>query len=148
MLVDAFVTASRVLISVAVRSIDTARPELTLARHRILVLLAARGSQRIGDLARELAVNSSNATRHCDRLQGLGLLERRRVVEDGRAVCVALTPAGRELVDRVTDVRRAEIAAILETMSDQDRVGLLAALRAFGDAAGELPDSAWVSGWD
>lgn len=145
-LLDAFLTASRVLVAVAVRSIAAAEPEVSLAQHRIMVLVASRGSQRIGDLATALNVNSSNATRHCDRLQRAGLVERQRSTEDGRAVCVSLTAAGRERVRRVTAVRRAEIAAVLDAMPVKHREGLLEALRAFGDAAGELSDHEWVAG--
>lgn len=143
-LVDALVTASRVLVSVAVRSIDAAEPEVTVTQHRILVVLAARGPQRIGDLALELNVNSSNATRHCDRLQRAGLVDRQRSAQDGRAVCVSLTAAGRDLLDQVTKTRRAEIAAILDAMPPEHHDDLVIALRAFGEAAGERSDSEWV----
>jgi DNA-binding MarR family transcriptional regulator len=143
-LVDALVTASRVLVSVAVRSIAAAEPEVTIAQHRILVLLAARGPQRIGDLAVELNVNSSNATRHCDRLQRAGLVDRQRSVQDGRAVCVSLTDAGRDRLERVTTTRSAEIAAILDAMPPEHHENLVTALRAFGDAAGELSDNEWA----
>lgn len=142
-LVDALITASRVLVSVAVRSIDAAEPAVTITQHRILVVLAARGPQRIGDLAVELNVNSSNATRHCDRLQRAGLVERQRSADDGRAVCVSLTAAGRDLLQRVTTMRRAEIAAILDGMPPEHHQDLVAALHAFGEAAGEISDSHW-----
>lgn len=142
-LLDTFVTASRVLVAVAIRSIDGVRPEVTVTQHRILVLLAAHGAQRIGDLAAELNVNSSNASRHCDRLQRAGLVDRQRSVEDGRAVCVSLTTTGRDLVDRVTIARRGEIATILEVMPLPNQEDLVEALRAFSDAAGELSDDQW-----
>jgi hypothetical protein len=68
-LVEAFLTASRVLVAVAARSLAAGNAEITLAQHRALVVLASRGAQRIADLAKLLGVNSSNATRNCDRLQ-------------------------------------------------------------------------------
>jgi DNA-binding MarR family transcriptional regulator len=139
-------TASRVLVSVAVRSIDGVEPEVTVTQYRILVILAGRGPQRVGDLAAELNVNSSNATRHCDRLQRAGLVERRRSTDDGRAVCVSLTAAGRDVVDRVTLARRAEMAAILGAMPLELHGDLVTALRAFGEAAGELSDRDWALG--
>lgn len=141
--VDAFITASRVLTGVAIRSIDTAEPPVTAPQHRLLVLLAAHGPQLVGDLATELGVNSSNATRHCDRLQRKGLLIRRRSAEDGRAVVVSLTPNGRSLVDSVTAVRRAEIRAVVDLIPPEDVAHTLAALESFSAAAGELPDGEW-----
>jgi len=69
----AFLTASRGLVAVAARSLSVGDAEITLQQHRALVVLASRGPQRITDLADLLAVNSSTATRHCDRLQRHGL---------------------------------------------------------------------------
>jgi DNA-binding MarR family transcriptional regulator len=60
-------------VAVAARSLSVGDAEITLQQHRALVVLASRGPQRITDLADLLAVNSSTATRHCDRLQRHGL---------------------------------------------------------------------------
>jgi DNA-binding MarR family transcriptional regulator len=60
--------------------------DITLPQHRILVLLAARGPQRISDLATLLGVKGSTATRHCDRLQRRALVQRSRATDDRRAV--------------------------------------------------------------
>jgi hypothetical protein len=68
-LVGAFLTASRVLVAMAARSLTVATEEITVPQHRALVLLAVRGPQRTIDLADLLGVNSSTATRHCDWLQ-------------------------------------------------------------------------------
>jgi DNA-binding MarR family transcriptional regulator len=146
-LVEAFLTASRVLVAVAVRSLAVAAAEITLPQHRALVLLAARGPQRIADLAERLGVNSSSATRHCDRLERRGLVRRERATDDRRAVRVSLTDTGRGLVDQVTRARRAEIGRILAAMPPEGRGPLLTALRAFADAAGEAPEQSWSLGW-
>jgi DNA-binding MarR family transcriptional regulator len=50
-----------------------------------------------------------------------------------------LTPAGRQIVDRVTAYRRKEIAAIVARMPPEQRTGLVTALRAFTEAGGEPP---------
>lgn len=146
-LVDAFLSASRALVGVAVRSLAAGDPDLTLPQHRTLVLLALRGPQRVRDLAELLGVNSSTATRQCDRLQRRGLVERERSADDGRAVCVSLTDLGRQVVDSVTRTRRREISAIVETMPVPSRRPLLTALRGFADAAGEGPEQNWSQGW-
>lgn len=145
-LVDGFLTASRALVGVAVRSIDAAEPPVTAPQHRLLVLLAARGPQLIGDLAEELNVNSSSATRQCDRLERKGLIVRARSETDGRAVVVSLTPSGRSLLRKVTKIRREGIAAVLDRMQTAQVPGALAALQEFSRAAGELEDGEWLDG--
>lgn len=144
-LTDAFVTASRALINVAVRSIDSAPVDVTVTQHRVLVLLAARGNLMIGDIADGLGVNPSNATRYCDRLQRLGLITRTRSVEDGRVVQVGLTRPGVALVKAVTQRRREEVERVLDRLTSVEAAGAVAALSAFNRAAGELEDRDWAS---
>jgi DNA-binding MarR family transcriptional regulator len=146
-LVEAFLTASRVLVAVAARSLAAGDAEITLPQHRALVLLASRGPQRMIDLAALLGVNSSTATRHCDRLQRRGLIQRDPAPDDRRAVRISLTEAGRRLVRQITDARRREISRILHAMPAQSRPPLVAALRTFSDAAGEVPEQSWSLGW-
>jgi DNA-binding MarR family transcriptional regulator len=146
-LVDAFLTASRVLVAVAARSLGVAAADVTLPQYRVLVVLASRGPQRISDLADRLAVNSSSATRICDRLESSGLAEREPSPLDRRVVCVGLTSSGRDLVDQVTEARRAEIRQIVSAMPEEYTGQLIAALRAFSDAAGEVPEQNWSLGW-
>ncbi|WP_165763359.1 MULTISPECIES: MarR family winged helix-turn-helix transcriptional regulator [unclassified Nocardioides] len=144
-LADAFVTASRALIGLAVRTIGDAPVEVTVAQHRVLVLLAGRGALTIGEIAEGLGVNPSNATRYCDRLQRLELLTRTRSPVDGRVVLVSLTQAGTALVGEVTRRRRAEVEKVLARMTAADTAGMLDALRAFNRAADELGDRDWAS---
>jgi DNA-binding MarR family transcriptional regulator len=142
---DAFVTASRALIGLAVRSIDEAPVEVTVAQHRVLVLLSARGDLTIGDIADGLGVNPSNATRFCDRLQRLGLITRARSPRDGRVVQVGLTDGGRGLVRSVTERRRREVERVLGRLTPSETRSVIQALRAFNRAAGELEDRDWPS---
>jgi DNA-binding MarR family transcriptional regulator len=146
-LVDAFLTASRVLVALAVRSLAAADTDVTLPQYRVLVVLASRGSQRISELAESLAVNSSSATRMCDRLESQGLIRRQPSSSDRRVIYVEITKAGRRLVDQVTQARRAEIGTIVQAMPSQYSAELIAVLRAFSDAAGEVPEQNWSLGW-
>ena len=144
-LVDAYVTASRALVGIAVHSLGAAPVEVTVAQYRLLVLVAAAGERTVGDIADLLGINQSNATRHSDRLQRLGLVSRRRSTSDGRVVRVALTDAGRELVDTVLRQRRDDVRRVLERLDDAPADAALAALRAFNEAAHELEQERWVS---
>jgi DNA-binding MarR family transcriptional regulator len=146
--VDAVLGASRALVGVAARSLATVAEDVTLAQYRALVVLASRGSQRLADLALALAVEPSTATRMCDRLVRKGLVARRRSSGDRRTVRVSLTVAGATLIAEVTRGRRAEIARIMRRLPKAQRPVVLGALRAFADAAGEVPEQDWSLGWD
>src|SRR5689334_5619004 len=122
-LVDALLLASRALVGLAARSLAAdldgdphlgsgRGSEVTLPQFRTLVVLACRGPQRAVDLAGELNVSPSTATRMCDRLVRKQLVRRARPAGNRREVQVTLTPAGRDLVGRVTARRRAAINRI------------------------------------
>jgi DNA-binding MarR family transcriptional regulator len=147
-LADAVLTASRVLVAVAARSLATHEGEISLQQYRALVVLAARGPQRPVDLAQALGVDPSTATRLCDRLVQKRLILRRRQGDDRREVRLDLAAAGRRLVDSVTASRRAEIERIIDAVPVEGRQSLVEAFVAFGDAAGELPDTEWQRSWD
>ncbi len=141
--VDAVLTASRSLVAVATRSLGAAAEETTIAQYRALVVLASRGSLRMVDLAVALDVAPSTAGRMCDRLVRKGLIRRHRARADRRAVLVTLTAAGRQVVDQATARRRALIQEILGRLPGREQHAMAGALRAFAEAAGEVPDSQW-----
>jgi DNA-binding MarR family transcriptional regulator len=141
--VDAVLTASRTMVAVATMSLGTAAEETTIAQYRALVVLASRGAQRLVDLAGALGVMPSTAGRMCDRLVRKGLIRRHRTRADRRAVQVSITAAGRDVVDQATARRRALIAAILGRLPADRQAAVADALRAFAEAAGEVPDSRW-----
>jgi len=146
-LVDAVLRASRALVAVAARSIAQVDDAVTLPQYRTLVALAARGPQRVTDLADELGVHPSSATRMCDRLERAGFIDRAVAVGNRREVEVRLTRIGRALLDRVTAARRREIARIVKDVPLPLRTAMVQGLQTFSDAAGEVPDQAWAAGW-
>ena len=141
--VDAVLTASRSLVAVATRSLGAAAEETTIAQYRALVVLASRGPRRLVDLAAALDVAPSTAGRMCDRLVRKGLIRRHRARSDRRAVLVAITPAGRDVVDQATARRRALITEILAKLPVSTQDVVAGALQAFANAAGEVPDELW-----
>ena len=143
---DAVLRASRVLLAVAVRSLAAADHDVTLPQYRALVVLASRGPQRPTALAEALAVHPSTITRPCDRLVAKRLVHRAESATNRREVSIRLTPAGRRLVDAVTERRRAEIAAIVARIPAGERATMVDALHALGEAAGEPADAAWFTG--
>jgi len=145
---DAVLSASRVLVSIAARSIADVDSELTLPRYRALVVMCSGGPLPMSDLADRLACSRSTATRLCDRLVRDGLVERRSRAGDRRAVEVAVTRRGTTLVRKVTERRREEIAAVVAEVPVTQRTALVEALRTLAEAAGEAPDQAWTTGWE
>ncbi|MBV9831583.1 MAG: MarR family transcriptional regulator [Marmoricola sp.] len=139
-LAEAFVSASRALLGIAIRSVEAADVPVTVPQHRVLVLLDTEGAMTVGEVASLLGVNQSNASRICDRLQKLGLVRRRRPAEDGRVVLVDLEAEGKRVVDAVTALRRTEVAKVLGEMSLERADAARAALEAFDDAARERDD--------
>lgn len=146
-LIDAVLSASRALVAVAARSMAACEKEITLSQYRVLVVLSARGPQRVVDLADALEVTPSTATRMCDRLVAKRLLRRARSPQDRRSVRVGVTEEGRRLVDQVSQARREELQRILSQMPPIGRRALVEALRAFSSAAGEVPEEDWAVGW-
>jgi DNA-binding MarR family transcriptional regulator len=136
----AVLTASRLLVGIAVRSLAAAGDRVTVAQFRMLALLASHGESNLVSLAERLMVNPSTALRMVERLAETGLISREVNQKCRREVLLRLTPAGRRLVGEVTACRREEIAGILTKMPPHDRTGLVRALAVFAEAGGEVPD--------
>ena len=145
---DAVLTASRVLVAVAARSLAAHEEDASLQQYRSLVVLASRGAQRPVDLAGALGVEPSTVTRLCDRLVRKGLITRRRQGPDRREVRLALTPQGAELVETVTRRRREEIRHILASVPPAAHAELVRAFSSFSRAAGEVSEGAWPRVWE
>ncbi len=146
--VDAVLSASRVLVAVAARSLSDIAEEVTLTQYRTLVVLASRGPQNLVGLAEAVGVTPATATRMCDRLVNKRLIVRQSQQDDRRRVRLALTKKGLTLVSAVTDRRRREIEAILSTIAPKEQTVLVQALSRFAAAAGEVPEQDWSTGWD
>ena len=147
-MVDAVLNASRVLVAIAARSLADAGEEVTLTQYRSLVVLASRGPQSMAALAEAVAVTPATASRMCDRLVKKGLVRRRSDRHDRRQVRLALTEAGRHLVDAVSARRRQEIADLLATIPSETQRSVVTALTHLAESAGEVPEQNWSTGWD
>jgi DNA-binding MarR family transcriptional regulator len=146
--IDSVLSASRVLVAVAARSLSDIGEDVTLTQYRTLVVLASRGSQNMAALAEAVDVTPATATRMCDRLVRKKLIVRRSERGDRRQVRLVLSQSGLELVARVTDRRRREIERIVATVPEEERDVLIHALNKFAAAAGEVPEQDWSTGWD
>ena len=145
--IDAILTASRVLVAIAARSLADDLQDVTLAQYRALVVLAQRGPQHLSDLADELAVHPATATRMCDRLVTKNLIQRTPSNTDRRQIEITATDAALSLVKRVSLRRRKEIASIASSLPLSSIDALLVGLSAFSNAAAETQEKDWVTKW-
>ncbi|MGN6475036.1 MAG: MarR family winged helix-turn-helix transcriptional regulator [Mycobacteriales bacterium] len=146
-LTDAVLGLSRALVGIALRSVAEESDDLTLPQFRALATLHDRGSLRVADLAAQLGVNSSTATRMAGRLRRKGLVTRAADPTDGRATRLEITSAGEAVVSAVTARRQAVISRIARRIPAEQRDAMIEAMRAFADAAGDGPDREWTPGW-
>jgi DNA-binding MarR family transcriptional regulator len=136
---DAMLTASRLLVAVSARSIASVDEAITLTQFRLLVVLDNSGPSKVATLAGELGVNPSTVTRTVDRLIAADMVSRTANPASRREVLLRLTDTGRAVVTKVTDRRRAEIAAVVGRMPVDGRDRLVEALWSFARAGGEPP---------
>jgi DNA-binding MarR family transcriptional regulator len=137
--VEVTLAASRALAGVVARTLADVLEVVTLPQFRMLVVLCAEGPLRSGVLSDRLGIHQSTLTRLADRLVAQGWVRREPNAESRREVLVDLTGAGRELVTKVLDARRADLAAILSQVTPRERGVIRAGFEAFARAAGE-PD--------
>lgn len=137
----AFVTSLvRVQQLVLGRIEELLRPHgLTFARFEVLRLLAfsRHGVLPVGKVGERLQVHPASVTNAVQRLEEAGLVERGPNPADRRSVLAAITPSGRRLVERCTELLNREVFAPLPLDSD-DRDAAAIALRSLRAALGDL----------
>lgn len=136
-LIAAVLAASRALVALSARSLAEVDESLTLPQLRMLVILDSQGATNLSRLAENLTVNPSAALRMAERLIAAGVIERTADPVDRRAVLLRATQAGRRVVRRVTEARRAAIRRVVSVLPDDRRAAMIGALRTLAEAAGE-----------
>jgi DNA-binding MarR family transcriptional regulator len=104
-------------IGITARAIDQMADaaELTLVQWRVLVIASQTDGLRIGKLAAHLGISIPSASRLVRRIEAQGLVTATRADDDRRATNIALTKAGRVIVDAVVRCRRELIRLALST---------------------------------
>jgi len=90
------------------------------ARLSALSVVVFRGPLTLGDLAAAEGVRSATMTGIVNGLVADGLARRRPHAQDGRAVMIEATPAGRRLLERARAWRIDQVAAKLADLGAQD----------------------------
>lgn len=112
----------------------------TLPRFDLLAQLdRAPNGMRLGELSERLLVTGGNVTWLVNSLEAEGLVERRRVPDDGRAWIVGLTPEGRRAFSTMARAHEHWIACMFGGLSPRERRQLHALL---GSLKSSLRDEA------
>jgi len=105
---------------------------LTLTQLKALMALEAGGEEPspVKRIAEELGITAPAATRAVDALYERGLVERSEDLEDRRVRRIAITRAGRNLVETVISRRMASLEAFAAALSAPQRRKLASAFNA------------------
>lgn len=106
------------------------RRGLSLVAASTLATLERAGPHRVTDLADAQGVTQPAMTGLVGRLLEQGLLTRNPDPDDRRSARIAITPAGRELLAQRRRARAEALAALIDTLDDDDRAVLAAAVPA------------------
>jgi DNA-binding MarR family transcriptional regulator len=107
--------------------------DLNVAQFDVLARVGAAEGLMQQEVADSLVVTKSNVCQLLDRMERAGLVERR---PQGRANRLYLTPAGRQLYDRVVPAHERLIAEQFSALSPSEQVQLLGLLRTVDRALG------------
>ena len=114
---------------------DIARHELTTTEFGIIEALHHKGPLLLGEIQRKVLVTSGGITYLVDRLVEKGLVTRQPSPDDRRARYAVLTPAGKELIERIFPAHAAFLAHILSALTPREQAQATALLRKLGLAA-------------
>jgi MarR family 2-MHQ and catechol resistance regulon transcriptional repressor len=90
----------------------------------LVVLATAGGSLELRALRRRLEWSKANATEVTATLAADGLVQRSRLAADRRAVGLALTQAGRELVERLFPAHAERVHRAFRVLDDGEKLSL------------------------
>jgi MarR family 2-MHQ and catechol resistance regulon transcriptional repressor len=106
-------------------SADLEREGLSATGFSVLVVLTTAGGElELRALRTRLRTSKANATEVVSTLEARGLVLRRRLPQDRRAATVLLTPAGREVVDRLFPEHTQRVAATFAVLDEHEKRSL------------------------
>ena len=126
---NAFETALRDLVGVALRSLETLDGAVSLPQFRLLLVLHEHGRSPSTRVAEALGLAGSSVTRLADRLAASGHLIRGAEPANRSVVTLELTASGSRLVQEATTRRRQELARLLQHLDPAIRAACAQGLR-------------------
>jgi DNA-binding MarR family transcriptional regulator len=101
---------------------------LSFTQMKALFLLQERDELTVKDIAARLSMSLPAMSRSVDGLVQRGFVTRREHESDRRSKQIALLPAGRDVLDRITAAREHALVEFAAELSDAERTALHAAL--------------------
>jgi DNA-binding MarR family transcriptional regulator len=84
---------------------------VTYPQYLAMLVLWERDGLTVSEIGERLSLDSATLTPLLKRLEGLGLITRRRAAQDERQVIISLTPAGRDLRGKAEQVPLGVLSA-------------------------------------
>ena len=126
---------SRVLFTLTMRAMDRMAGDLSASAVRALLALEEYRECKLSELADQLLISPSAASRLVDRLVDNGLVNRQISPDSRREVRLRATPAGRRTARSVIRRRQEAIKEVVASMRAADVAVLAKGLGAFAAAA-------------
>jgi MarR family 2-MHQ and catechol resistance regulon transcriptional repressor len=109
--------------------------DISVTQYWALEALERAGTLTLNELAAQLYLDKSTASRVIDALERKGYVKRSRHRSDGRALALNATPAGRQLFNRIeTDIQAYE-RGLMASFDHEVRVSLVELLERLVEAA-------------
>jgi DNA-binding MarR family transcriptional regulator len=114
---------------------------LTFPRYETLMVLvfSRTGSLPVGKMGERLQVHRTSMTHMADRLEQAGLATRVSHADDRRSTLISITPAGRELAARATQILN-EAGFAMDPLGDEQLEALTEVLGAIRRDEGDFVD--------
>lgn len=120
--------------------------DLTMSQLKLVLLIAANGGSRVGDLAHRLGVTPPTVTTSLDRLVNHGLVRRVDDPVDRRLVIARLTTQGTELLQRLHLHSGADMHECIAALDEDSLrcllIGMEALHSAYQSRCGRVPGGA------
>ncbi|MFB9902694.1 bifunctional helix-turn-helix transcriptional regulator/GNAT family N-acetyltransferase [Allokutzneria oryzae] len=113
--------------------------QYSLTEARVLFELAQRDSTEVADLRKRLDVDAGYLSRMLTRFDADGLTTRSRSTVDARRQVIGLTEHGRNAQRELDDASSAQVAALLDRLTEEERGRLVGAMDTIRRLLGDEP---------
>ncbi len=108
---------------------------LSFSQITILMRLDHGGNTSVSEIGEQLGVTNAAASQAVDRMVGLGLIQRTEDPEDRRSKQLALTPKGRDLINKGIEARSRWVEGVTNALNPEQQQMIISALNLLTDAA-------------
>lgn len=109
---------SSVLQEILDQELQQSSDHLPLSRTQfcLLKLISLNAGLQVGEVARRLGVSAAATSKHLDRLERVGLVQRWRVPGDRRGIALTVSHDGRQLVHTYERLKRRRVAPVITAL--------------------------------